>query len=99
MPRRDRQGCSNSRRAIARPRRWGTKQSRRAKRYGACFRPPAGSIAGVVDGAVSAILRQVDSLGYATSVHRMGDYVEMHAMLLADPELLGARVQRGPQRR
>ena len=27
-----------------------------------------------------AILRQIESLGYATSVHRMGDYCELHAV-------------------
>jgi hypothetical protein len=28
----------------------------------------------------TSILRQIESLGYATSVHRMGDYVELHAV-------------------
>ena len=31
------------------------------------------------------ILAQIRSPGYAVSVHRMGWYVEMHAVLLADP--------------
>jgi hypothetical protein len=33
-----------------------------------------------------SILAQIKSLGYATSVHRMGDYIEMHAVELAHPE-------------
>jgi hypothetical protein len=41
-----------------------------------------------VRGTTAAILRQVESLGYATSVHRIRDYVEMHAVPLADSEHL-----------
>ena len=26
------------------------------------------------------VLRQIESLGFATSVHRMGDYCELHAV-------------------
>ena len=33
----------------------------------------------------AAVLAQIRSLGYAVSVHRMGWYVEMHAVLVADP--------------
>jgi hypothetical protein len=29
-----------------------------------------------------AILRQIEAMGYATSVHRMGRYVELHAVRL-----------------
>jgi hypothetical protein len=35
-----------------------------------------------------ALIRQIEVLGYAVSVHRMGDYVEMHAVFLKDPELV-----------
>ena len=31
-------------------------------------------------GTTAAILKQIESLGYVTSVHRMRDYVEMHAL-------------------
>jgi hypothetical protein len=37
---------------------------------------------------VSGHFEQVESLGYATSVHRLGEYVEMHAVPLANPEQL-----------
>jgi hypothetical protein len=33
----------------------------------------------------SAIISQIETLWYATIVHRMGDYCEMHAVLLKDP--------------
>lgn len=36
----------------------------------------------------AAILRHLDSLGYATSIHRMGDYVELHAVPLPAGEPL-----------
>jgi hypothetical protein len=36
-------------------------------------------------GTAAVILKQVKSLGYATSVHRMRDYVEMHAVPLKEP--------------
>jgi hypothetical protein len=29
-----------------------------------------------------SLLRQIESLGYATSVHRMGEYVELHGVPL-----------------
>jgi hypothetical protein len=32
------------------------------------------------------ILRQIELLGYATSVHRMGEYAELHAVKLPDGE-------------
>jgi hypothetical protein len=31
-------------------------------------------------------LRQIESLGFLTSVHRMGDYCELHAAKLPDGE-------------
>ena len=34
------------------------------------------------------ILRRLESLGYATSVHRMGDYCELHAVKLPEGEPL-----------
>ena len=34
----------------------------------------------------AAIFKQIESLGYAVSVHRMDGYVEMHAVLLSDPD-------------
>lgn len=39
-----------------------------------------------VDGATHAILRQVESLGHAVSVHRVNGMIEMHAVMLADPD-------------
>ena len=34
------------------------------------------------DGLTGSVLRQVETLGYAVSVHRMGEYVELHAVPL-----------------
>ena len=34
----------------------------------------------------SGIIQRIESLGYATSVHLMGDYVEMHAVKLDAPD-------------
>jgi hypothetical protein len=34
----------------------------------------------------AAIIRFIESLGYAVSVHHMREYVEMHAILLKDPD-------------
>lgn len=43
---------------------------------------------------VSAILREIDRAGLATSVHRMGDYVELHAVPVPDAETIHiARVE------
>ncbi len=39
-----------------------------------------------VTSITAAILRHIESLGYAVSVHRMGDYCEIHAVFLADPD-------------
>src|SRR6476660_7617764 len=39
-----------------------------------------------VMGITSTIIAQIEALGFAVSVHRMGDYCEMHAVLLADPD-------------
>jgi hypothetical protein len=34
------------------------------------------------DGTPGGIIRQIEALGYAVSVHAMGTYVEMHAVRL-----------------
>ena len=36
----------------------------------------------------AAIIKCIESLGYAVSTHRMIDYVEMHAVFLKDPDTL-----------
>jgi hypothetical protein len=44
--------------------------------------------------AVASIHREIDRAGFATSVHRMGDYVEFHAVPLPNAETVHvARVQ------
>ena len=42
----------------------------------------------VIQGTTATVLKQVESLGYATRVHQMRAYVEMHAVPLEDPEQL-----------
>ena len=39
------------------------------------------------------ILLQIEALGYAASVHRMGAYVELHAVPLAGDEVKIVRVE------
>ena len=33
-------------------------------------------------GTTAAIIKQIEALGYAVSVHHMGDYIELHAVKL-----------------
>lgn len=38
--------------------------------------------------AIASILREIDRAGFATSVHRMGDYVKLHAIRVPHAEVV-----------
>ena len=40
---------------------------------------------------MSAITKQIETLGYIVSTHRMGDYIELHAVPTGEGELKIAR--------
>lgn len=42
---------------------------------------------------MSATVKQIESLGYVVTTHRMGDYIELHAVPLGDGELKIARIE------